>query len=529
MQKLIQILFISFSLAATSSDIYDNSWALIIGIDKYQNVQKLNYAVDDAESMKNILIDSFNFQNEKISFLTNEEATKQNILKSFSNITKQAEENDRVLVFFAGHGETMDLPEGGEKGYLIPVEGDSDDLYLTAIPMDELKQIALMSRAKHMLYLVDACYGGIAAVGSRGLEPSKTPNYIDKITKRKARQVITAGGRGEKVIEKPEWGHSAFTLNLNRGLKDGNADLNSDGYITANELGLFLSEKVTIDSENQQTPQYGRMTSQEGEFVFINNNILGSTISSSDTDAKLNLLLSEIAELKQQPLASTPNPDISKSSIVEEKVTETPFLFSFLFLGDLQLIFLQQYLDERSSFGSSFLRYSIDGKDIWGEDEWDYNHGLTFTRFRIAPTITYDIWPSKSAVFNPIITAALNISMHQETSHQCDINDENLEDAIYDPEHTMDGTETGEPHYTYFRAFEGKARSLTLSFSMVNQIKIKGFFYDKLGFTFGVLAYQKDRFEFDANETLSTVESPWEWGPMILFSIKDPLWNYKKK
>ena len=134
MQKLIQILFISFSLAATTSDIYDNSWALIIGIDKYQNVQKLNYAVDDAESMKNILIDSFNFQNEKISFLTNEEATKQNILKSFSNITKQAEENDRVLVFFAGHGETMDLPEGGEKGYLIPVEGDSDDLYLTAIP-----------------------------------------------------------------------------------------------------------------------------------------------------------------------------------------------------------------------------------------------------------------------------------------------------------------------------------------------------------------------------------------------------------
>ena len=64
---------------------------------------------------------------------------------------------------------------------------------------------------------------------------------------------------------------------------------------------------------------------------------------------------------------------------------------------------------------------------------------------------------------------------------------------------------------------------------MVNQIKIKGFFYDKLGFTFGVLAYQKDRFEFDANETLSSVESPWAWGPMILFSFKDPLWNYKKK
>ena len=67
------------------------------------------------------------------------------------------------------------------------------------------------------------------------------------------------------------------------------------------------------------------------------------------------------------------------------------------------------------------------------------------------------------------------------------------------------------------------------NYKFVRSLVPKDFFYDKLGFTFGILAYQKDRFEFDANETLSTVESPWEWGPMILFSIKDPLWNYKKK
>jgi len=202
--------------------------------------------------------------------LFNEDATYHNIRKQFSEISKSAEKNDRVLIFFAGHGETLDFPEGGEQGYLLPYDGDRDDLYLTAVPMDELKQIAYMSKAKHMLFLVDACYGGLAAVGSRGLDSKTTPNYIEKITRNKARQIITAGGRGEKVIEKSEWGHSVFTLNLNRGLKDGNADLNGDDVITANELGLFLSEKVTIDSENQQTPQYGRMTNQEGEFIFIN-------------------------------------------------------------------------------------------------------------------------------------------------------------------------------------------------------------------------------------------------------------------
>ncbi len=269
MYKLLPILLFAFGLAVTTDDIYDNSWALIIGIDKYENVQHLNYAVKDAESIQDILVNTFNFPEGNITLLKDEEANKDAILKAFSDLTKTAEDNDRVLIYFAGHGKTMDLTEGGEMGYLLPVDGDSEDLYLSSIAMDELEKISHMSKAKHTLYLVDACYGGIAAVGSRGLDASSTPNYIEKITKNRAVQIITAGGRGEQVIEKPKWGHSAFTLNLKRGLKDGNADYNADGYITANELGMFLREKVTIDSENQQTPQYGRMTSQEGEFVFI--------------------------------------------------------------------------------------------------------------------------------------------------------------------------------------------------------------------------------------------------------------------
>jgi flagellar motor protein MotB len=268
MNKLLFIILLSFTYTISSHDIYDNSWALIIGIDKYDNVRELNYAVKDAESIREILSTSFDFPVENITILKNKNATKQNILKSLSEITKQSGERDRVLVFFAGHGDQEDLPEGGQMGYLLPVDGNPDDLYLTSIGMDEFKKLSYRSNAKHLLYLVDACYGGIAAVSSRGLD-TKTPNYLEKITKDKSRQIITAGGRGEEVIEKTEWGHSAFTLNLIRGLKDGRADMNSNGFITANELGLFLRDKVTIDSENQQTPQYGRLTTHEGEFVFI--------------------------------------------------------------------------------------------------------------------------------------------------------------------------------------------------------------------------------------------------------------------
>ena len=270
--KYINIISITIILSCTqifSNQFYNNSWALIIGINDYDKVPKLQYAVQDAELIQEILVKDFDFSISNISIIKNQHATKQNILKEFSKITKSAEENDRVIIFFAGHGDTYDLPGGGEMGYLIPVDGNLDDLYFSSIGMAELKSLALMSKAKHVLYLIDACYGGLAVVGSRGLNPGNTNNYIDKIIKNNARQIITAGGKGEIVIEKSEWGHSAFTLNLSRGLRDGNADINSDGYITGNELGMFLEERVTIDSDNLQTPHYGRMTSEEGEFVFI--------------------------------------------------------------------------------------------------------------------------------------------------------------------------------------------------------------------------------------------------------------------
>ena len=304
MYKLLSILLFAYGFAVTADDIYDNSYALIIGIDKYENVQPLNYAVKDAESIQDILVNTFDFPESNIKLLINEEANKDAILKAFSDLTKKAENNDRVLIYFAGHGETMELTEGGERGYLLPVDGNKEDLYLSSIGMDELEDISEMSKAKHTLYLVDACYGGIAAVGSRGLDASSTPNYIDKITKNRAVQIITAGSRGEQVIEKAKWGHSAFTLNLNRGLKDGNADMNADGYITANELGMFLREKVTLDSENQQTPQYGRMTSQEGEFVFVysENTVV---IQDKSTDAKLDAVLSKLDKVEKQTADKT--------------------------------------------------------------------------------------------------------------------------------------------------------------------------------------------------------------------------------
>jgi uncharacterized caspase-like protein len=401
MYKLLPILLFAYGLAVTTNDIYDNSYALIIGIDKYENVQPLNYAVKDAESIQDILVNTFDFPEGNITLLKNEEATKQSIIQAFSDITTKAEDKDRVLIYFAGHGDTDDLPEGGEMGYLLPVDGDNENLFVTSIAMDDLKRISLMSKAKHLLYLVDACYGGLLTIGSRGIDPQTTSNYIDKITEDKARQIITAGGRDEEVMEKSEWGHSAFTKNLIRALKDGKADYSEDGIITAAELGIYLNEKVTIDSENQQTPQYGRMTSQEGEFVFVYSENT-AVIQDKSTDAKLDYLISEMEELKTQ---STVDKNTKLDLKVEPALQQSnyPSIYSFVYVDKYLLLTLRAQLEKRA-----FIGIGLGNKNVQGE-----GGVIDVNEFGIRGFLGYYLTPRNTKIFNPHISFGASVNFEK--------------------------------------------------------------------------------------------------------------------
>ena len=326
MKKLTLLITICNIFAFDRSDIYNDSWALIIGINEYENVSQLNYAANDAKSMRDLLIKNYNFDEQNIILILDKNATKQNILNGFNSILLNADENDRVLIFYAGHGETYTLPKGGDKGYLLPVDGSADQLFLTAIPMKTIYEIAEMSYAKHILYLVDACYGGLS-ISTRGLGKSSSEDvYLQKITREDGRQIITAGGKAEKVIEKASWGHSAFTRNLIKGLGEKLADNDNDNIITATELGNFLKKRVTTDSNGAHTPQTGRIGSEEGEFVFVDaaysTNIDKEELSQNED---ISWYSNEISNLKQElETLQRSSTDINKS--IELYKPEKPIL-----------------------------------------------------------------------------------------------------------------------------------------------------------------------------------------------------------
>ncbi len=114
---------------------------------------------------------------------------------------------------------------------------------------------------------MDACYGGLAQ--TRSLTSSV---FIQNALGRKARQLITAGSAEEEVVESAEWQHSAFTKVLIDALEEGLADSNLDGIISSTELFVYIQNRVPYWAQSQggeQTPQFSRLTPDDGTFLFI--------------------------------------------------------------------------------------------------------------------------------------------------------------------------------------------------------------------------------------------------------------------
>ncbi len=238
---------------------YRKRWAVIIGINEYQRWPKLAYAVKDAEEIRKRLL-AFNF--DEIISILDHRATQKNILRVLGDeLYEKTDAEDQVFIFFAGHGQTQDLPNGQKMGYIIPVDGDVKNYYSTAISMTQLRELSDRLQAKHIFYAMDSCFSGLL-LRLRGSAPAQ--DYTLK-TQTRVRQVLTAGSEGEEVVEVE--GHGLFTRALLQGL-DGQADLNSDGHITANELSQFVTPRILQVSQNTQNPLFGRIDLGRGDFVF---------------------------------------------------------------------------------------------------------------------------------------------------------------------------------------------------------------------------------------------------------------------
>lgn len=276
---------------------YTGSHALIIGINKYLNASPLGYAVSDAEEMKTVLTKELGFDEGNVTYLTDGEATRENIFKAYMKYAgEQYGIDDRIIVFFAGHGFTTSGIRG-EVGYLVPCDGDPKDLS-TLIRWDDLTRNSEIIRPKHILFIMDACYSGLALTRHTGPGSAR---FIKDMMLRYSRQVITAGKANEVVADAggPLPNHSIFTGHLIEGIR-GKASGEND-ILTASGLMAYVYNKVATDKNSGQTPHYGHFDG-DGDFI-IKAPILSQLEGKNDIDID-RLVVVPYPEVEEVAIAS---------------------------------------------------------------------------------------------------------------------------------------------------------------------------------------------------------------------------------
>ena len=236
----------------------ENYYALVIGNNDYQYLDKLRAAENDATAVGKILKEKYGF---KVDLLLN--ADYDETVNKIYSLTKNLKSQDNLLIYYAGHGE-LDAAEN--RGYWLPVDAN-EELRSKWISNSFIVDRIKATKAKHVLLMVDSCFSGtLLRSGNSNLRNSSIDkNYIQRLKNKKTRLVITSGGN-EPVIDNEGGNHSLFAQKLLDTLSQNNDVINSQI--------LFENIRSYVVANASQTPEIAivhKSGHDGGDFLFFSN------------------------------------------------------------------------------------------------------------------------------------------------------------------------------------------------------------------------------------------------------------------
>lgn len=230
-----------------------NYHALIITVGKYKDpfFNDLEGPIKDGQNLANVLNEYYNFNKNNIKILKN--ATRSQIIKAFDEYKRKLDEDDNLLIFYAGHGK---YDEDTETGYWLPSDANADNS-ANWLPNSAIRDYLRGIKTQHTLLISDACFASsILRDPFPGAEKS-----INEIYKVKSRKAIISGSD-----ETPD--KSVFVEYLIQQLKKIDKQ-----YFPAQYLFSRIKDPVINNSKTGQIPDYKSIpfTGDEGlagDFIF---------------------------------------------------------------------------------------------------------------------------------------------------------------------------------------------------------------------------------------------------------------------
>ena len=253
---LIAVMSLSAAVARAASIDFGRYRALVIGINDYRYLPKLETSVNDASAVHDLLRREYGYDS---TLLLNPNRTQ--LVEALDRLRAELTPDDNLLIYYAGHGY-LDRPTG--EGFWLSAEAKPDS-QVEWLPVSDVTRLLKATLAKHALVVADSCYSGAlvrdAPVALKVGADRQTE--LQRLSRKRARKALTSGGL-EPVVDGGGDGHSVFTRAFLEALRENDQVL--DGY----QLYHELRQRVVVNAA--QTPQYAdiRFANDEGgDFLFV--------------------------------------------------------------------------------------------------------------------------------------------------------------------------------------------------------------------------------------------------------------------
>jgi hypothetical protein len=210
------------SFEATAKLMGEQDVAVVIGVEKYQDLPASDFSSRDAKLVKEYLV-SLGVRERNIELLVNERATQSSIRKSLESwLPNRVKKDSKVFVYYSGHGAPD--PATGE-AYLVPHDGDANYLSTTGYPLKVLYEKLGALPAGEIVVVLDACFSGAGgrSVLAKGARPLVVVAEGPRLTPNMAVLAATAGA--QISTSSPDKGHGILTYYFLKAIKDGKRDL----------------------------------------------------------------------------------------------------------------------------------------------------------------------------------------------------------------------------------------------------------------------------------------------------------------
>jgi hypothetical protein len=282
---------------------------LSIGIDTYDSYSgfhSLKTCSNDAMSVRDTLLDvpQLNADTERLFVLCSKKPpspSKGEIIKEIKKIGALAEENDRLMIFYSGHGHRIK-----DNFYIVPQDAYDSEEADALLDFKRVLDFVNESDAKQKIIVLDACLSGPLFEDKKLLPVKYSKKFLADYLKSTKGTAILSSSTGDQAsfTKSPDPKLSLFTHYFLQALHGEPAALD-EHFLTLHSLYDFISTKVRRHAKSYHEKQFPSIDINTNGVMILgdfsqplispeNLNLDGYPVSSLDFYEKESLFVKEV-------------------------------------------------------------------------------------------------------------------------------------------------------------------------------------------------------------------------------------------